>query len=116
MYTRKIAFATLGSQCAAPSAGGRLGCSQGEINPSQGPERLRASRSNAVVVEPCSPKSIDNLANEVCLTLLRSGAVTNSRFIWVGLIKIYHAAFKKIQSNLNERNIVQELFSPFTVK
>ena len=81
MYTRKIAFATLGSQCAAPSAGGLLGCSQREVNPSQGPERLRTSRSNAVAVETGSPKSIHSPANEVCLTPLRSGAVTDSPFI-----------------------------------
>ena len=81
MYTGKIEFAALGSQCAAPSEEAQAGYSQDKGSPSQGPEGLGTSPSDALMVGPCSPKSIYCLAEKVCLTPLRSGTATNNSFI-----------------------------------
>ena len=71
-YAGQITFATLSSQDFTTSEKEKAqdGCSQGERSP-QDPEGLSASPPSAVLVEPCSPKSVYCLANEVRLAPLR---------------------------------------------
>ena len=67
MYTGEITFANLSSQDVTPS----------EKSP-QDPEGFSTPPPVAVVVEPCSPKSVYSLANKVRLAPLRGDAVTDS--------------------------------------
>ena len=77
VYTGQIKFAALDSQDVTLSETEvQDSCSQGERMP---PEVLEGL--SAVVVEPCSPKSVYGLANKVCLPPLRIDAVTNSSFV-----------------------------------
>jgi len=119
VYTGQITFTTgLCSQDITPSGKEQIqdGCSQGEGKSTQGSEGLSASPPCAVVVEPCSFKSVYCLASRVYLSPLRSDAVINSSFAQVGLTGLCDIAFKDIQSRLDENNIVQELFSPFAAE
>jgi len=79
VYTGQITFANLSSQDVTPSEKEEAqdGCSQGGT---QDPEGLNAPPPTAVVVEPCSPKSIYCLVNEVRLAQFRSDAVADSSF------------------------------------
>ena len=81
MYTGQITFATLSSQNVTPSGkeGGQDG-SQGEGKSPQDPEGLSAPPPSAVVIEPCSPKSVYSLATKVRLAPLRSDAIVDSSF------------------------------------
>ena len=80
MYTSQITFANLGSQDIATSEKGEAqdGYSQGERKSPQAPEGLSAPLPTAVVVGPCSPKSVYRLANEVRLAPLLSDVITDS--------------------------------------
>jgi len=82
VYTGQITFATLSSQDVTTSEKEEAqdGCSQGEEKSPQDPEGLNASPPTAVVVEPCSPKSVYSLAYKVRLAPLRSYAITDSSF------------------------------------
>jgi len=74
VYTGQITFANLGSQDVTPSEkeakGGR---SQGERTSLQDSEGFSALPPGAVVVEPCSPKSVYCLADKVRLVPLPKG-------------------------------------------
>ena len=68
MYTGQITFAALSSQDVTPSEKeDQDDCSQGERESPQDSEGLSAPSLSAVVVEPCSPKSVYCLADKVRL-------------------------------------------------
>ena len=71
MYTGQIPFENLSSQGATPSEmeEGQDG-SRGEGKSPQDPEGLSVSPPRAVVVEPCSLKSVYSLATKVRLASL----------------------------------------------
>ena len=79
VYTGQITFASLSSQEVTTSEGEEAqdGCSQGEEKSPQDPEGLNAPPPTAVVVGPCSPKSVYRLANKVRLAPFRSDAITD---------------------------------------
>ena len=82
MYTGQIAFTTLSSQDATPSEKEEAqDGSQGEGKSLQDPEGLRAPPPGAIVVEPCSPKSVYCLATKVRLAPLRSDAIIDRAFV-----------------------------------
>ena len=117
MYTGQITFAALSSQDVTPAEkGGRDGCSQGERKSPRDSEGLSAPSLNAVVIEPCSPKSVYSLANKVRLAPLRRDTVTHSSSAQVGLAGLCDLALEDIRSKLDKNNIVHELFSPFTAR
>ena len=118
VYTGQVAFTTIGSQDVASSEtkNTQNGNSQEEKSPPQGSGGTVVPPPGAIVLEPCSPKSIYSLAKKVCLGAFLGDAVINSFFAQVGLSGLRDIAFKSIQSQLGENNIVQELFSPFTAK
>ena len=80
MYTGRITFANLSSQGVATKVEARDGCYQGEGTSSQDSERLSTTPSGAIVVEPCSPKSVYCLANKVRLAPFRKDVVAYSSF------------------------------------
>ena len=80
MYTGRITFSNLGSQDVTPSEEAQDGCSQGEGTSPQDSEGLSAPLLGAVVVEPCSPKSVYCLADKVRLAPFRKDAVINGHF------------------------------------
>jgi hypothetical protein len=118
VYTGRVAFTTIGSQDVASSEAKKTqnGDSQEEKSPPQGSGGTIVPPPGAIVLEPCSHKSIYSLAKKVCLAALLDDAVINNFFAQVGLTGLCDIAFKSIQSQLGENNIVQELFSPFTAK
>ena len=76
MYTGQITFAPLSSQDVTPSEKEEVqDGSQREGKSPQDPEGF-----SAVVVEPCSPKSVYSLATKVRFAPLRSDAIIDSSF------------------------------------
>ena len=75
VYTGQITFAPLSSQDVTPSEKEAQDGSQGEGKSPQDPEGF-----SAVVVEPCSPKSVYSLATKVRPAPLRSDAIIDSSF------------------------------------
>jgi len=74
VYIGGITFANLGSQDVTPSEKeAQDGCSQGERTSLQDSEGLSAPPPGAVVVEPCSPKSVYCLADKVRLVPFPKG-------------------------------------------
>ncbi|KAF9793428.1 hypothetical protein BJ322DRAFT_1103822 [Thelephora terrestris] len=100
VYTGQITFAAISSRGVDLSKDDQNGHSEGEPKPLQDPEGLNSPLPPVAFTtfQPCSPKSVYFLANKVGLT---------------GLCDI---AFKSIRSNLDENNIIEELFSPFTAE
>ena len=116
MYTGWITFAAIGSQNATSKKEVQTGSSGDERKISLDQGGPGTPPPGAVTVEPCSPKSVYRLANEVCLVPLSGDVPANDSFAKVGLIGLCDIAFKDIQSKLDENNIAQELFSPFTAE
>jgi len=72
-------FSNLGSQDVTPSEKeAQDGCSQGEGTSPQDSEGLGTTPPGAIVVEPCSPKSVYCLADKVRLAPFRKDAVAYS--------------------------------------
>ena len=81
MYTGQITFATLSSRTITPSDKEEAQDGfQGEGKSPQDPEGPGAPPPSAVVIEPCSPKSVYCLANKVRLAPFRSDAITDGSF------------------------------------
>ncbi|KAF9793429.1 hypothetical protein BJ322DRAFT_1103824 [Thelephora terrestris] len=101
VYTGQIAFAAISStRGVGLSKDVQNGHSEGEPKPMQDPEGLNSPLPPVALttVQPCSPKSVYFLANKV------------------GLAGLCDIAFEYLWSNLDENNIVEELFSPFTAE
>jgi hypothetical protein len=82
VYTGQIAFTTLNSQDVNPSEReAQDDYSQAERESPPGSGCFSASPPGVIVVEPCSPKSVYSLANKVCLSPLRSDAITVALFL-----------------------------------
>ena len=112
MYAGQITFAPIGSQRASKGVqNGHLG---GE--PTRDREGLDAPPPGFIGIEPCSPKSVYCLANQVCFPLFVSNGGTNILLLQVALTRLRVMAFKDIRSKLDENNIIEELFSPFTAE
>lgn len=113
MYSGEVAFTAIISQNVA-SKEDQNGYPGDETKSLQDRERQSAS-PGIITAGPCSPKSIYQVANQVCHA--PPGDVgTNDFFPQVGLIRLCDIAFKGIQSQLDENNILEELFSPFTAE
>ena len=113
MYSGQVAFTAINSQNVA-SEEDQNGCPGDETKSLQDRERQSAS-PGIITAEPCSPKSIYQVANQVCFA--PPGDIgTNNFFPQVGLTRLCDIAFKDIQSQLDENNILEELFSPFTAE
>jgi len=81
VYTGQITFANLNSQDVTPSEkGAQDGCSQGEGTSPQDPEGPSPPSPGAIVVEPCSPKSVYCLADKVRLEPFRKDVVAHGSF------------------------------------
>jgi len=80
MYTGRIAFANLSLQDVTPEKEAKDGCSQEDRTSLQDFAGLSAPSPGAVMVEPCSPKSVYCLADKVCLTPFRKDGVIDSSF------------------------------------
>ncbi|KAF9793441.1 hypothetical protein BJ322DRAFT_1155521 [Thelephora terrestris] len=98
VYTSQINFASISSQGVTSKKETENDSSEDEKKLPRDHEGLGATPPGAVTVEPCSPKSVYRLANKV------------------GLAELCDTAFKDIQSKLDENNIIEELFSPFTAE
>ena len=77
VYTGQIKFAAIDSQD-IPSEEPQNVLSEVEPKPPQDRDGFDAPPPSAIVVDPCSPKSIYKLANKVCLSSPRSDIVTNT--------------------------------------
>jgi hypothetical protein len=114
VYTGQITFAAIGSQGTSKEA--QSGHSGGE--PKQDREGFGVPPPGFIAVEPCPPKAIYCLANKVCLSPLTPSE--KWRYQWpfsqVGLTRLRDIAFEDIRSKLDEDNIVEEFFSPFTAE
>ena len=76
MYTGQIVFSNLGSQDVTPSGEeAQDRCSQDEGTSPQYSEGLGTIPPGAIVVGPCSPKSVYRLADKVRLALFQKGAL-----------------------------------------
>jgi len=80
VYAGQITFANICSQDVTSEKETRDGCSQDERKPPQDSGGLSTPSPGAVVLDPCSPKSIYCLANKVCLAPLLGDAITNNSF------------------------------------
>jgi len=112
MYTGQIAFAAIGSQGVSPLGANET---QDDCAP-QDSGNFSVPSPGAVVIKPCSPKSIYRLAEKVCPVPLLGCMVSNRSFTQIGLTGLCDTALEDIQSKLDENNIVRELFSPFTAE
>lgn len=117
MYTDRIKFGDISSQGVSP----KTTETQDRRSPDKtaGPQESEAfsvQPPGAVAYELCSPKSIYHLAEKVRLPLLQGHVVVNDSLAQVGLTGLCNVVFKVIRSKLDENNILQELFSPFTAK
>ena len=116
VYTSQITFSAIRSLRTTTKSQGEE--APHELSPiEESPEEEVASitPSRAAVDESCSPKSVYALTSKVCSACI--SAVELFLTPWqIGFTCLRDLAFDNIESQLNEKNIVNELFSPFTVE
>ena len=121
MYTSQITFGTVGSQGTTVMAVTKENetpdsPSLTDPNPLQNLEAVSAPSSKTAITEACSPKSVYALASKVRPPFLRCkwDSLPTSRQIDLKCLR--DLAFDNIKSQLDEKNIIEELFSPFTAE
>ena len=117
-YTSRITFSTIISPGATTESQGKEtpdGSSLVESGLPQMSEVASPPLSGVAAVESCSPKSVYALASRVrsLYVLVVEPPLTPWQ---VDLKPLRDLAFDNIRSQLNEKNIVHELFSPFTAE
>ena len=117
MYTRRIYFGDISSQGGSPETTEAQDCrSPDKTADPQGSGASCVHSPGAAAAELCSPKSIYRLAEKVRPVPLQGYVVLNHSLAQVGFTELCDIAFEDIRSKLDENNILQELFSPFSAE